>query len=83
MPRITITPAQGWVTIGPLGAATDFQIIEGVANITGETPAGETPIGFIRRGEETIQFGSGKTVKLRCEPTASPNQLVVSYEALA
>lgn len=76
MPRLSIKTSDGWVTVGPLAAITDFQVRDGAVLITGEAPS-DTDWGFDRRAGDTVQFGVGKTVSIRTN-----NAALVHYEAL-
>jgi hypothetical protein len=78
MPALPLKQSDGWVSVGPLGAATDFQVKDGEIYITAEDPGASSTYGFRRRNSDTAQFGAGKTVRLRTDGTA-----LVHYEAMA
>lgn len=78
MPRLTFTAVSGQQTIGPLAAATDFQVRDGSCVFTTEAAQPDTDYGFLRRVGDVWQVGAGKTVRL-----TTPRGCTLHYEALA
>lgn len=76
MPSLSFTAASGQQTIGPLAAATDFQVRAGSCIFTTEEQP-DPNYGFLRREEQVWHVGAGKTVRL-----TTPRGCTLHYEAL-
>lgn len=68
MPMVSRTFEQGVLTIGPLAAQTDFQVLSGACRMSVEDPGSTVDFGFKRTdsGDDSIfSVASGKTVYIR------------------